>query len=64
MSGDYKPNWWGIGGLILLMLVMVMLWRRGVVAAKWFVVLLITGTVLARWENTFKPWLFGGERKP
>lgn len=50
----------GTGTIILAfaLIILAVLWRAGSTFAKWFLILLIVGTLLARWDNTFRPWLF------
>jgi len=56
---DFKPNWWGIGGFVFLVVVMAALSRKGVIFARWFLVLLILGIVLSRWGDGLGAWLAG-----
>lgn len=47
--------------VVIGLLVAIALGRKGATFAKWVLGLLIVSTLLARWENTFKPWLYEGK---
>lgn len=44
---------WRIGVLLLIMLILAAVWRQGATFAKWFIGLLIIGTILVRWNDLY-----------